>query len=185
LSDSGKHFLLRLARETIGYYLENKEILRIDKDKIPLELNFKSGCFVTLKKEGDLRGCIGTFNFNEYIYNNVVLMSIEASFRDPRFPPLRKDELNSIDIEISVLTPMVKLSDFNEIEIGRDGLYVVMGYNSGVLLPQVAVENNWDRETFLSYTCLKAGLPADAWKKYGLNDPKFAIYKFSAIVFGE
>ena len=105
-------------------------------------------------------------------------MAISAAFQDPRFEPMSAKELEDLDIEISVLTPMKPVTDINEIEVGKHGLMIVKDYYSGLLLPQVATEYGWDRETFLEHTCMKAGLPVNAWK-----DSDTKIYAFSADVF--
>jgi AmmeMemoRadiSam system protein A len=136
--------------------------------------------FVTIKKKGDLRGCIGHIIAVEPLWKTVQLMAIAASTEDPRFNPVTRDELSSLDLEISVLSPIVKVKDLTEIEVGKDGLIISRGYYRGLLLPQVATEYNWDRTTFLEQTCRKAGLPTNAYK-----DPETVIEKFTAIVFGE
>jgi len=107
-------------------------------------------------------------------------MAVAAAFDDPRFPPLKAEELKDLELEISVLSPLKKIRDIHEIEVGKHGLYIVRGYHSGLLLPQVAIEYGWDRETFLEETCYKAGLPPDAWR-----DAQTEIYVFSADYFGE
>ncbi|BAI80170.1 conserved hypothetical protein [Deferribacter desulfuricans SSM1] len=178
LSATAKKYLLEIARITIEKKFES---ILYEPDNIPGELNFNSGCFVTLHdKSGNLRGCIGNFRNDINIVYNVRDMAIQAAFHDPRFQPLKKEELDNVVIEISVLTPMQKVEDIDEIEVGKDGLYVKKGFFSGVLLPQVAVEHGWDRYEFLSYTCMKAGLPYDEWKKGGVE-----IFKFQAIIFDE
>ncbi|MFH1136931.1 MAG: AmmeMemoRadiSam system protein A [Pseudomonadota bacterium] len=143
-------------------------------------LSSRSGAFVTLHKKGSLRGCIGRFTADGPLTDTVEEMAQAAAFEDPRFPSLTPAELDQIDLEISVLTPMTRVRDHEEIEVGRHGIYIIKGRNRGVLLPQVATERDWDRETFLRQTCLKAGLPQEAYK-----DPKTEIYIFSAEVFGE
>lgn len=185
LSEDSKKFLLNLARASIKKFLTSGEYLDIDESTIPSDLNFKSGCFVTLKVQNNLRGCIGTFDFSEYIYNNVIKMAVESAVNDPRFARVDLKELDLIECEISVLTPLEPIYDISEIKVGRDGLYIRMGFHSGVLLPQVAIENKWDEETFMSYTCLKAGLPMDTWKKNSWKDSSFQVYRFEAIVFSE
>ena len=185
LSEDSKKFLLNLARASIKKFLTSGEYLDIDESSIPGDLKFKSGCFVTLKIQNNLRGCIGTFDFSEYIYNNVIKMAVESAVNDPRFARVDLKELDLIECEISVLTPLEPIYDISEIKVGRDGLYIRMGFHSGVLLPQVAIENKWDEETFLSYTCLKAGLPMDTWKKNSWKDSSFQVYRFEAIVFSE
>jgi len=179
LSENARKFLVRTAREAItSEYDKNKLI--INKQDIPKELNFKSGCFVTLHKNGKLRGCIGNFREDKNIVENVAEMAVQSAFNDMRFPPLTENELSIIEIEISVLSPMVPVNSFDEIEIGRDGLYISKGIFRGVLLPQVASEYGWDVEDFLKNTCRKAGLPVDAYKS---ADTK--VFRFEALVFSE
>lgn len=136
------------------------------------------GAFVTLQKGHRLRGCIGFIQATKPLHETVKEMARAAAFDDPRFPPLTKEEWPQVDIEISVLTPLERIEDPSQIKVGVHGIYIVKGARRGLLLPQVAVEYGWDRETFLEQTCIKAGLPPDAWK-----DPKTEIYVFSADVF--
>ena len=136
------------------------------------------GIFVTLNKHGELRGCIGLIIADQPLYKSCQKMARAAALEDPRFPPVNEKELDDLDIEISILTPPEEVTDFNEIVIGRDGLIIRQGYYQGLLLPQVATEYGWNVEQFLEQTCLKAGLPMNAYK---LEDTK--IYKFSAEVF--
>ncbi len=174
LSNDSKKFLIELARKSIITKSPYKT-----PENIPDELNFKSGCFVTLHKNGNLRGCIG--NFREiFIVENIYNMAQEAAYADPRFQPLQKEEFNEIEIEISVLSPMIKIDTIKDIKVGRDGLYIRKGFLSGVLLPQVAIEYNWDKLTFLAHTCLKAGLNSNCWKEEDTE-----IYRFEALVFSE
>jgi AmmeMemoRadiSam system protein A len=105
-------------------------------------------------------------------------MAQAAAFKDPRFSPVTVDEFDDLDIEISVLTPLSKIDNVYDIEVGRHGIYLRQGMRSGLLLPQVATENHWDRLTFLQYTCRKAGLPSNAWQDKGTE-----IYTFSADIF--
>jgi AmmeMemoRadiSam system protein A len=139
-----------------------------------------SGAFVSLHKLGQLRGCIGTFTSPRPLVNTVQEMAISSSQRDPRFPPVQDEEMQDIDIEISVLSPLREIQDVGEIEVGRHGIYITKGFYSGVLLPQVATEYGWNRETFLEHTCMKAGLPPETWKEAGVK-----IEIFEAQVFGE
>ena len=169
--------LLRLAREAIAHYLHNREILPFTSDDPALRV--ESGVFVSLHKAGALRGCIGYIVSHNPVYQTVIDAAVSAAFNDPRFNPLRADELDSLDIEISLLSPPVEVSDPEEIKVGRDGLIITEGHYRGLLLPQVATEYGWDRETFLAHTCNKAGLPSDAWKHGAL------IERFEAQVFGE
>ena len=136
------------------------------------------GAFVTLKKHGQLRGCIGRLIAEGPLYLTVQRVAMEAAVNDARFPPVTPDELPEIEIEISVLSPLEPVEDISQIEVGKHGLLIVKGGHQGVLLPQVATEQGWDRKEFLRGVCRKAGLPEDAWK-----DAK--LYIFTAEVFGE
>lgn len=174
-SDEERRILKELARTSIEAALFGKEDKR---PEIPQTLKKKMGAFVCLKTRGELKGCIGYIKGVKPLDRTVTEMAVQAAFHDPRFLPLDKDEWKSTDIEISVLTPMQKIKEINEIQVGVHGIYIEQGANSGLLLPQVAIENGWDRMTFLEYTCMKAGLPGDAWKS-----GETEIYIFSADVF--
>jgi AmmeMemoRadiSam system protein A len=178
LTEQEKDLLLKIARKSIETGLAGEKMPppEIESDT----LKEKMGAFVTLKKKGHLRGCIGFIEGRKPLYKTVEEMAQAAAFKDPRFRPVREDELKSLDIEISALTPLRQIDDINEIEVGRHGIYLVKGHHSGLLLPQVAAEYNWDRATFLKETCSKAGLPEDAWK-----DADTQIFIFSATVFSE
>jgi MEMO1 family protein len=141
-------------------------------------LGRKLGAFVTLTKHGELRGCIGNLVGTRPLITTIAEMTREAALGDPRFPRVQPNELKDIEFEISVLTPIRRVKDVNEIVIGRDGIIMTQGYNKGLLLPQVATEWGWDLNTFLEQTCRKAGLPKDAWK-----DKNTVIEAFSAEVF--
>jgi len=170
--------LLKLARKTIADSLGIRLDGEIDlEDEIFKEM---CGAFVTLHIKGRLRGCIGYIQGIKSIPDTIVDMAKASAFKDPRFPPLRKDEYLLIDIEISVLSPIEPVKNVSEIKVGRDGLIICRGFNSGLLLPQVPVEQCWDLDTFLENTCYKAGLPGNAWQQKGTK-----IEKFSAQVFGE
>jgi len=174
--------LLSLARKTIDEYLEYERLPEPDlqnefSDDIFME---KCGAFVTIHKNGKLRGCIGYIKGIKNIPETIIDMAKAAAFNDPRFPSLTKEELEQVDIEISILSPIETVEDPGEIEAGRDGLIVSNSFRTGLLLPQVAMEYGWTEYQFLENTCHKAGLPADAWK---WNDTK--IEKFSAQVFSE
>jgi len=175
LFEEEKIELKKLAKNAIEAVLFGKQSETLH---IPERLKEKGGAFVTIKKKGDLRGCIGYIHAALPIYQTVKEAAIQAAFHDPRFDPVDRKEWKDINIEISVLTPMKKIEDTAEIEVGIHGLYVEKGYNSGLLLPQVATEYNWDRMTFLENTCYKAGLAKNAWKSKDTN-----IYIFSADVF--
>ncbi|HUT62428.1 MAG TPA: AmmeMemoRadiSam system protein A, partial [Anaerolineae bacterium] len=142
------------------------------------KLGEKWGAFVTLNKKGQLRGCIGHIIGDKPLITTVAEMAMAAALQDPRFPRVESTELSDIDFEISVLTPIRRIKNIEEIVVGRDGIIITRGWNKGLLLPQVATEYGWDRITFLEHTCNKAGLPKDAWK-----DKNTVIEMFSAEVF--
>ena len=139
-----------------------------------------SGAFVTLKKHGELRGCIGTLECRRTLPEEVARAAVSAASEDPRFAPVRASELDELDVEVSVLGPLEQIDpmDPEAIVIGRHGLVVEQGARRGLLLPQVAAEWNMDRETFLAHTCAKAQLPPDAWRRGA------TVYRFAADVFG-
>lgn len=170
--------LLALARETIQRYLEDGA--RLDLPPAIGVFAEHCGAFVTLHKRGRLRGCIGNMVGRGPLLETIREMAIAAATEDPRFPSVTADELGEIDLEISVLSPMQRIRDVAEIEVGTHGILMRRGMNQGVLLPQVATEWGWDRTEFLRHTCEKAGLPPDAWK-----DKETSIEIFSAQVFGE
>ena len=176
LNEKEKELLHRIVKETIKNHLEGKPIPAFAVDSAVLQE--PRGAFVTLHKEGMLRGCIGHISADHPLHTTIKDMAIAAAFEDPRFPPLTRKEFDKIDIEISALTPFKRITDINEIEVGKHGLYLKKGFYSGLLLPQVATEYGWDRITFLEHTCNKAGLPKDAWKEKDTE-----IYMFSADVF--
>ena len=173
-----KKEMLALARETVEKYVKERDIPSIEE--VSEELKEKRGAFVTLHLKGKLRGCIGYTEPYFPLAETIVRGAISASTKDTRFKPVTPPEIDDIDIEISVLSPVRKVNDVSEIKVGVHGLVVKMSGYSGLLLPQVATGNNWDRDEFLSNTCWKAGLPLDSWKKEGCE-----IYLFSADVFGE
>lgn len=178
LSRKEQEMLLVIARKNLEEYVTNGNVHKADvKEPILLE---KRGAFVTLTKNSSLRGCIGYIQPATPLHKTISDMARAASTRDPRFPPVSRKELKDIRIEISVLSPLRLVSDTNEIEIGKHGLYMIRGNNAGLLLPQVATENKWNREEFLRQTCVKAGLPAQAWK-----DKATQIYTFTAQIFSE
>jgi AmmeMemoRadiSam system protein A len=142
-------------------------------------LDIAMGAFVTIHTGGDLRGCLGRLESDRPVAETVAHLAALVSDSDPRFLPLQVVELPHTEIEISTLTPEEHVRDVSEIETGRHGLIVEVGLCRGLLLPQVATEHGWDRDTFLAHTCLKAGLPADAWRRGA------KIFKFEAEVFGE
>lgn len=179
LTKSQQEKLLMLARNTIAESLKTAG-KREDLDFSDDIFREKCGAFVTLHIRGRLRGCIGYIQGVKPIPDTIKDMALASAFKDPRFPPLRAEEYGTIDIEISVLSPIEPVSDVKEIVVGRDGLIISRGFNSGLLLPQVPTEQGWDLDTFLTQTCYKAGLPGTAWQQKGTK-----IEKFSAQVFGE
>lgn len=177
LDQNDKNSLLKLARAALEDHVRRDETPVFKPQSAVLET--KCGAFVTLHKNGDLRGCIGYIEAFKPLYQTIIEMAQAASTRDSRFDPVTPNELADIDIELSVLSPLEKLNDFSKIEIGRHGLIVRQGFYSGLLLPQVAVEWNMNAVTFLEETCRKAGLPREAYKSGA------EVYYFSAQVFGE
>jgi len=178
MSEEEKRYLLKLARHTLEKYF-NLPTEELPDLKTP-NLEKPLGVFVTLMKEGELRGCIGYPEPVKPLKEAVVDMAISAAVNDPRFFPVEPREVSELEIEISVLSPLKKIQSIEEIEVGKHGLVIQRGNQRGLLLPQVASEHHWDRETFLSHTCMKAGLPADAWQWDDVE-----IYIFSAEVFSE
>jgi len=176
LTDEDKNELLRLVEKVVECRCKGLKTERYEPRSE--KLKEKCGAFVTIHKKGMLRGCIGWLNASKPLCETIEEMAEAAAFKDPRFRPICTDELEFLDYEISVLTPFQRVKDIDEIQVGVDGILVKHGACSGLLLPQVATERNWDRVTFLGETCRKAGLPRDAWK-----DPGTEIYKFSADVF--
>ncbi|UCG15047.1 MAG: AmmeMemoRadiSam system protein A [Deltaproteobacteria bacterium] len=176
LTTEEKGILLNLAREVIKAKSHGEELPKPELSSPAL--NEPRGAFVTLHKQGKLRGCIGHIRAKQPLAKTVVDMAVAAAFEDPRFPPVDEKELKSLDLEISVLTPLRRISNVKEIEVGVHGIYMIQGSCSGLLLPQVATEWGWDRTAFLEHTCIKAGLPENAWKEKDTE-----IYVFSADVF--
>ena len=177
LNDAEKRTLLKLARVTLeNHYLGTNRAVEADT---PALLR-KSGAFVTLNKNGQLRGCIGYIQPVEQLNKAVERMAMAAALEDTRFMPVTKEELPKLHIEISVLSPMKRIKDISEIKVGRDGLYLVARGRSGVFLPQVPGEFGWDRDEYLRQICGKAGVPDDAWK-----DKDAQLFTFTAQVFGE
>jgi len=178
LNKEERKSLIQLARNTIKARLYRQP----PPEYVPFSeaLKVRSGAFVTLHKHGSLRGCIGLVQATKPLHETVREMAIAAAFEDPRFPPLSREEFDDIDIEISVMSPVRQIKDVDEIKVGKHGIIIKRGFNQGLLLPQVATEQGWDRNTFLEHTCYKAGLSGDCWKK-----PDTEIYIFSAEVFSE
>jgi AmmeMemoRadiSam system protein B/AmmeMemoRadiSam system protein A len=172
-----KKTLLAYARETIRRYLTT-QTLPLPRG-FPARLYFPQGAFVTLRKNGDLRGCIGHIPPDVDLGQTVGAMALQAAFNDPRFPPVQQSELKNIEIEISVLTPMKSVASSSEIVVGRDGVLLSKSGTSAVFLPQVAPENHWNRSEMLDNLCKKAGLTTGCWQR----GAKFQT--FQAEVFSE
>ncbi|MBN1466351.1 AmmeMemoRadiSam system protein A [candidate division KSB1 bacterium] len=177
LTQEEQKALLRAARVAIEKLLGERKTEPAELDS-PI-FSEKRGAFVTLHNRGELRGCIGYVQAYKPLHETVCEMAV-AACRDPRFKPVDAHELSDIDIEISVLSLLRQIADINEIEVGQHGLYIKNGAYSGLLLPQVATDYNWDAETFLRQTCRKAALPLEAWR---YEDTIIKI--FTAQVFGE
>ena len=178
-SDDDKKIMLSAAREVLTVCVKGEEV------KMPESLSKLNsepmGIFITLHTiKGELRGCIGYLKGVESLPDAIVEMTKAASTQDPRFDPVIEAELNDIVLEISLLSQLKKIDSPDAIEVGKHGLVISDGLNKGLLLPQVAIENNWDTITFLEHTCKKARLPRDAWKS-----EKTEISIFSAEVFEE
>ena len=176
LTDEEKRFCKDLIRYVIAHHLGQAEG---PKPALASEtLNMELGAFVTLKRHDRLRGCIGNVVGNGPLVSTIERMAGAAAFEDPRFPPLGAEELDDLDIEVSVLGPITPCPDPELVSVGRHGLLLRRGGRSGLLLPQVPVEWGWDRETFLDQTCRKAGLETGCWR-----DPSVTLYWFEAEVF--
>jgi len=176
-SEEQRSELLNLARQTIAVQLGYAG--KIPDRTSDLALLEPRALFVTFRKAGTLRGCIGQVEFLRPLWNTVQEMAIASAFQDPRFPPLGAAEISDVTIEISVLAPLSKVSDPSEIEVGRHGLIVEKSGLSGLLLPQVASSRGWDTLTFVRETCVKAGLSPDDWKSGA------TLWKFEAEIFEE
>ncbi|OGC39639.1 AMMECR1 domain-containing protein [candidate division WOR-3 bacterium RBG_13_43_14] len=176
LSENDKKLLKKIALESIEAAVRGKKCP--EYKNLTGKLTAEYGAFVTITKFGNLRGCIGHIIGDQPLYKTIIEMAKAAALQDPRFPPVTEKELKDIEIEISIMTPVVPVQNFKDIVIGRDGLIIKRGYNQGLLLPQVASEYGWTTEEFLEETCNKAGLPADAYKLEGTQ-----VFKFSAEVF--
>ncbi|MDO9255494.1 MAG: AmmeMemoRadiSam system protein B [Bacteroidales bacterium] len=181
LTDSDKKELLQIARNTIKTYLQESLTASVDSESLSNALLSKAGAFVTLKKAGELCGCIGHFEADKPLYKIVQQMAIASATQDYRFDAVNLSELEQINIEISVLSPMQKLSNVNNVQLGIDGIYIKKGSRSGTFLPQVATETHWSLEEFLGHCARdKAGIGWDGWK-----DKDAEIYVYQAFVFGE
>lgn len=179
LREREKRNLLSIARNTITEYVTQNSILPIDTTTLSQSLKIPCGAFVTLNKDNMLRGCIGRFDATMPLYRVVQEMAIASATQDYRFPKVEPAELAELEVEISVLTPMRRISSIDEIKLGRDGIYIRKGSRSGTFLPQVAGETGWSKEEFLGHCAQdKAGIGWDGWKDA-------EIYVYEALVFGE
>lgn len=178
LVDVEKRELLRIARMSIEAAIQGTPPIRNTTERESLRT--PSGVFVTLRAKGELRGCIGYVEPRLPLVQAVAEVAVKSAFEDPRFMPLTLAELSSTEIEISVLSPLSKVTDINSIEVGRHGLVIDAGYTRGLLLPHVATEYVWDREQFLDHTALKAGLPAEIWRT-----GKVQVFSFTTTTFSE
>ncbi len=183
LDDASRTSLLMMARaaiaRAIGAVSETPVAGSIPNPQSPIPEDFRAGAFVTLRVNGELRGCIGYPEPELRLIEVVERCAVSAAISDPRFPPLTAIEWPEVDLELSVLGPIERVDDIAEIVVGRDGLIAEFGRRRGLLLPQVAVEWKWDASEFAAQTCIKAGLPRDAWQKGA------KLFKFEAEVFGE
>jgi MEMO1 family protein len=165
INEKDKQILLQFARKSIDEYSLNHTIYEPDSSLLSSVLKRNAGVFITLRIHGTLRGCVGTFQETKPLYMSVRDMAIAASNNDYRFKPVRPQELKSLEIEISVITPMKKISSINEIKIGEHGICIKKGTSTGILLPQVAIENKWTTEEFLGHCSMeKAKIGWNGWK---------------------
>ena len=179
LSKEDKKQLLNIARKTLNLYITNKETLKFKNENFSKNLNYKTGAFVSLHINHQLRGCLGFFETHLPLYELISKLAISSATEDYRFSPVTKAELKNIEIEISVLTPMRKINNIDEIELGKHGIYIKQGVRGGTFLPQVATQTNWTKEEFLGHCSQdKAGLSWDGWKQAD-------VYIYEAIVFNE
>lgn len=181
LSDSDKKALLQMARKILSHYMMTRQTLSAERSGVGISAAMKSvmGAFVTLKEGGELRGCIGEIVPRRPLCDAVAERVLDSAFHDPRFNPLRPEELDKVEIEISALTPSKPVDSYKDIVIGRHGMTVSKNGRSAVFLPQVAPEQGWTLEETLTHLSMKAGLPPDAWR----SGAKFTV--FEAIVFNE
>ena len=178
LTEEDGQVLIETARSAIASRLSEKP--GCYPAAVTPALMLPCGAFVTLKSDGCLRGCIGRISSAKSLLQTVKEVAVSSAFEDPRFPPVTKAEWPRIRIEVSVLSPFTRVEDPRCVCVGTHGVMIRRGFSSGLLLPQVATEQGWDRETFLSHACRKAGLPPDAWKNPGTQ-----IEVFTATVFGQ
>lgn len=181
LTKEEQQALLKLARDSLTYYLKNKKVPSPADFgiKVSDKMKAKRAAFVTLKKDGRLRGCIGEIFPRQELYKSVISNAINAGVKDRRFRPVTQAELKDLEFDISALTPPKQVKSYKDIRIGTDGMVLKKGWNSAVFLPQVAPEQGWDLATTLTYLSRKAGLDQDGWKN------GCTWLTFQAEVFGE
>jgi len=178
-SDTEKKVLLEIARNTVDSYIRNGKVPKVDTDGFTENLMMRTGAFVTLKKKGKLRGCIGRFSAEIPLYQVIQKMAVASSTQDYRFSRVQPDEIENLEIEISVLSPMKKIDDIDEIELGKHGIYIKKGRSAGTFLPQVATETGWSKEEFLGHCASdKARIGWDGWKSA-------EVFTYEALVFSE
>ncbi len=179
LNNEEKKKLLNISRETLEMFVKENKIPDVNENELTENLKQNCGAFVTLYLNKQLRGCIGRFEANEPLYQVVQQMTVASASEDYRFYPVAEDELKYIDIEISVLTPLKKINSIDEIQLGKNGIYIKKGFRSGTFLPKVATETGWTKEEFLGHCAQdKAGIGWDGWKDAEL-------YTYEALVFSE
>ncbi len=183
LNDEHGRLLVRIARRSVEYYMDHGRLM--EPPSVDEVLKRPGAAFVTIEKEGarrgekELRGCIGTISPVHPLVETVIRVAVDATFSDPRFPPMRRSELGEVVFEVSVLSRLKPLprrprDRVASIRIGRDGLVVIKGAYQGLLLPQVPLDYGWNELDFLGYACVKAGLRPDCW-----FDPETLVYRFT------
>jgi len=187
LDHGEQRVLLDIARQAIEAWVRERETIDWSTFELTETLRSDCGCFVTVRANRQLRGCIGSIAHIDPLVQSVRDNAIGAASRDPRFDPITVEDLDTLTIEISALTqgdtpgtPLRRVRDVKEILIGRDGICIQVGERRGLLLPQVATDRNWNREQFLAATCAKAGVEETAWQQ-----SEAQLYRFSAQVFGD
>jgi AmmeMemoRadiSam system protein A len=175
-----KKVLMKIARNSIKalFYDDVKPIDEKEIEKFPI-LKTHAGAFVTLTEDKRLRGCIGYIIADKPLYQTIADAAVQAAMHDPRFPELTKEEYDKIDLEISVLSEPFPVKSYDEIIVGKHGLILTEGFHRGLLLPQVPIEHNMNKEEYLTALCHKAGLRGDAWKEKQLNLEAFTANVFS------
>jgi AmmeMemoRadiSam system protein A len=175
-----QHRLLRWARQTIEAAVRGTAQVEVADAELTEGLRAPHGAFVTIKKRGELRGCIGKMDFERPLWENMISAAVASALEDPRFPPLQAEELSEVRLEISVLEPPMPLARVEDFDAQRHGIIIQKGFRRGLLLPKVAQEYGWDARKTLEMVCWKAGLPPQAWR-----EPDAQLQIFEASDFGE